>query len=154
LIHALLLSVHLLGVAFWIGLGFAQLYVGRQFRLARGTDLEAPLLRLTLRLNGWVIAATLTAAAAGVGLAVVTGLGFFHQLWLGAKQAIMLAVFAMAAAIGPAAARVGRTAALLPPGPGPASEAARIDLERMLPWEVAMRVAAVAALLLAVWRPN
>src|SRR5271156_2274304 len=70
MIRDALLSVHLLAVIVWIGVGFFELYLGRRFLATRGSPVEAPLIRIVYGSDMVVAAATFTAFAAGIGLAL------------------------------------------------------------------------------------
>jgi len=101
-----------------------------------------------------VIVATVLAFAAGIALAAYEGYWFFTVLWLGIKQAIMFAVIGIVAIIIPTAMKLGAAVGKLPPGPGPATEEIRALYRRLEPWYWLMRILAVVALLVAVWRPG
>jgi hypothetical protein len=83
MVRDVLLSVHLLAIIVWIGVGFFELYLGRRFLASRGSPVEAPLIRIVYNSDLVVAAATMTAFAAGIAMALYEGFGFFHQLWLG-----------------------------------------------------------------------
>jgi hypothetical protein len=82
-----LLSVHLLAVIVWIGVGFFELYLGRRFLASRGTPVEAPLMRIVNTSDAVVAVATMTAFVAGIAMALYEGYGFFHQPALAGRQA-------------------------------------------------------------------
>jgi hypothetical protein len=149
----ILLSVHLLAITCWIGGGFAELWLGRQFLSQSNLPSGAPLIRAVYRLDLFVFAATLVAFATGVALSVLLDWGFFNQFWLGFKQAIMLAVLATVGVILRPALRMGALIDSLPAGPGPASADIVDAYRRLEPSYLAMRAAAVVAVVLAVTRP-
>jgi hypothetical protein len=149
-----LLSVHLLAVIVWIGVGFFELYLGRRFLASRGTPVEAPLMQIVNTSDAVVAVATTTAFAAGIAMALHEGYGFFHQLWLGAKQAIMIAVVLVVIGIAPTAMKLTAATNALPPGPGPATDGIRAYYLRLEPWYWLMRILAVVAVLLAIWKPE
>lgn len=148
-----LLSIHILAIVAWIGVGFFQLYLGRRFLGARGSVLEAPLIRIVYDSDMVVFGATITAFATGIALAMYEHYGFFAVLWLGIKQAIMLAVVAIVALIFQRQMKLNAAINALPPGPGPATEDIRVLYRKLEPWYWSMRILAVIAVLLAVWRP-
>lgn len=82
------------------------------------------------------------------------GYGFFHPLWLGAKQAIMIVVVLVVAINLPTVMKLNAATKALPPGPGPATDEIRACYVKLEPWFWLMRILAVVALLLAVWRPE
>ena len=147
MIRNALLSVHLLAIITWIGVGFFELYLGRRFLATKGSPVEAPLIRIVYNSDLVVAAATLTAFAAGIALALYEGLGFFQQLWLGAKQAIMIAVVLVVIAIMPTAMKLNAAINALPPGPGPATDEVRAIYLKLEPWYWLMRLLAVCAVL-------
>lgn len=154
MIRNTLLSIHLLAIIIWIGVGFFELYLGRKFLGARGTVLEAPLIRIVYGSDFVVFAATMIAFAAGIALTIHEGYGFFTVLWLGIKQGIMLAVIVVVIFIFPTAMKLDAAIKKLPPGPGEATDEVRGYYVKLEPWYWLMRILAVAAVLLAVWRPT
>lgn len=153
-LREVLLTVHLLAVIVWIGFGFFELWLGRAFLRLSGTPAGAPLIRLVYRSDVVVFIATLAAFAAGIAMALTLGWGFFQHLWLGIKQAIMIAVLVVVAVILPTALKLGGRVADLPEGPGPATPEIVGLYRRLEPWYLIMRLAAVAAVVLAVWKPG
>jgi uncharacterized membrane protein len=149
-----LLTVHVLAIIVWIGFGLLELYIGRQALKAADTPAEAPLFRIAYQSDLWVFIATLTAFAAGAMMTHVLDWGWFTHLWLGAKQAIMIAVLVVVAIILPRALRMGGLIAKLAPGPGPASAEIRGLYRGLEPWYWLMRLLAIAAVVLAIWRPE
>ncbi len=148
-----LLTIHVLAIIVWIGFGFFELWLGRIFMKGDGGAAEAPLIRLVYRADLIVFIATLTAFASGTAMALLLDWGFFQNTWLGIKQAIMFAVLAIVLFILPPALKLGALIAALPEGPGPATPEIKAQYARLEPWYVAMRIAAVAAVVLAIWRP-
>ena len=148
-----LLSIHLLAVIVWLGAGFYELWLGRLFLRSNGSASEATLIRAIYRSDVVVFAATLIAFAAGATMALTLGWGFFQELWLGLKQAIMIAVLVIVAAIFPAALRLGRQISALPAGDGAVPAELKMTYARLEPWYWTMRVLGVVAVLLAIWRP-
>jgi hypothetical protein len=152
-LREILLTIHLLAVIVWIGFGFCELWLGRLFLQSEGQPVEATLIRFIYQCDLAVFIATLTAFAAGVTMALTLGWGFFTTLWLGAKQAIMFAVLGEVVLILPRALRLGPLISALPAGPGPATPDIRATYRWLEPWYLLMRLAALAAVALAVWRP-
>ena len=149
-----LLTVHILANIIWIGFGFFELWLGRMFLATEGSQTEAPLIRLIYRSDVIVFIATLIAFAAGTGMALTLGWGFFTHVWLGIKQAIMFGVLTTIVVILPRALRLGALVGALPPGDGPATAEIRTLYRWLEPWYFLMRAAAVVAVVLAVWRPE
>ncbi len=154
MIRNTLLSIHILAIITWIGVGFFQLYLGRRFLAAKGTVLEAPLIRIVYGSDLVVFGSTIVAFATGIALAIHESYGFFTVFWLGTKQAIMLLVIVIIALIFPMAMKLNAAINALPQGPGPATEDIRALYRKLEPWYWSMRVLAVIAVLLAVWRPT
>ena len=149
-----LLTIHVLSIIAWIGVGFFELYLGRRSMAASGTALEAPLLRMAYGADLVVFGATLLAFAAGISMAIYEGYWFFTVLWLGIKQAIMIVVLVVVIGIFPTAIKLNAALKGLPPGPGPATPEIRALYRRLEPWYWLMRVLAVCAVVLAIWRPK
>ena len=154
MIRNTLLSVHILAIIGWIGAGFFELYLGRRFVAEKGTSVEAPLIRIVYGADLVVFGATITAFVSGVAMAIHEGYWFFTVLWLGAKQAIMILVLVIVALIFPVAMKLNSAMRRLPAGPGPATDEIRDLYRRLEPWYWLMRILAVVAVLLAVWRPT
>lgn len=152
-LREILLTIHLLANMVWIGFGFCELWLGRLFLAQDGSQAEAPLIRFIYRCDLVVFIATLTAFAAGTAMALLLGWGFFTHLWLGVKQAIMFGVLGVVVFILPTALKLGASIGALPPGPGPATPEIRSLYLKLEPWYLVMRVAAVIAVVLAIWRP-
>lgn len=76
------------------------------------------------------------------------------MLWLGIKQAIMILVIVIVAFIFPTAMKLNAAIKLLPAGPGPVTDEIRELYRKLEPWYWIMRILAVVAVLLAVWRPT
>jgi len=154
MLRSFLLSVHLIAVIAWLGVGLYELFVYREIRRARGTPLEVSLIQIYGRYSAVVAVATLVVAAAGLIMSLLLGWGFFQQLWLGIKQAIMLLILIDMALLVPTFRRAyADIAALSTDDGGTALERCRTSLERVHRHVVPMRVGALVAVLLAVWRP-
>jgi hypothetical protein len=154
MIRNTLLSIHILAIITWIGAGFFELYLGRRFLAAKGTVLEAPFIRIVYGSDLVVFIATIVALLAGVAMAIYEGYWFFTVLWLGIKQAIMLLIIVIVVFIFPTAMKLNVAINLLPAGPGPANDDIRELYRKLEPWYWVMRILAVIAVLLAVWRPT
>lgn len=148
-----LLTIHILGVIVWLGFGFYELLLSHEIRKARDTSLEVPLIRIYGRYAGIVAVATLVVAAMGVLMATLLGWGFFQQRWLGIKQAIMLAIILDIAWLTPTFQRVYKEIAALRDSPGPELEQCRATLAQIHRHVVPMRLGALVAVVLAIWRP-
>lgn len=148
-----LLTIHILGVIAWLGLGGYELLLSHEIRKARDTAMEIPLIRIYGRYAGLVAAATLVVAVAGGAMALLLGWGFFNQLWLGIKQAIMLAILLDIAFMTPTFIRTANAIKALPDSAGPQLDSVRSLLARVERHVVPMRLGALVAVVLAVWRP-
>lgn len=149
-----LLSIHILAIIAWIGAGFFELYLGRRFIAENGTVIEAPLIRIVYDADLVVFGATVVAFVAGIAMAIYEEYWFFTVLWLGIKQAIMILVIVIVAFIFPTAMKLNAAIKLLPAGPGPVTDEIRELYRKLEPWYWIMRILAVVAVLLAVWRPT
>lgn len=149
-----LLSIHILAIITWIGAGFFELYLGRCFLAERGTVVEAPLIRIVYNADLVVFGATVVAFVAGIAMTIYEDYGFFTVLWLGTKQAIMIIVIGIVAFIFPTAMKLNAAIKLLPAGPGLVTDEIRELYRKLEPWYWIMRIFAVVAVLLAVWRPT
>ena len=148
-----LLTLHIIGVVVWLGCGLFDVFLAREVRRARGSPLELTLFRVQHR-YGWVVAAaTILVAITGVLMSSLVGWGYFTAWWLGLKQAIMLAVVAGMTAMLPMVIATGRELRRLPEG-GSMSDELRGLAQRSDAYYALMRLGALAALLLGVWRPG
>ena|SRR5450755_2456847 len=154
MIRNTLLSIHILAIITWIGAGFFELYLGRRFLAAKGTVLEAPLIRIVYGSDLVVFGATIVAFVAGIAMAIYEGYWFFTVLWLGIKQAIMVLVIIIVCFIFPTAMKLNAAIKLLPDGLGPVTDDIRELYLKLEPWYWLMRVLALMAVFLAVWRPT
>jgi len=149
-----LLSVHLVAAIVWLGVGLYELFLYREIRRARGTPLEVQLIQIYGRYSSVVAVATLVVAAAGLLMSLLLGWGFFQQLWLGVKQAIMLLILLDMALLVPTFRRAYTEIAALSTDDGVAAlERCRTTLAQVHRHVVPMRIGALLAVLLAVWRP-
>ena len=87
-------------------------------------------------------------------MSLLLGWGFFNEFWLGIKQGIMLVVLGVVLIILPRALQLGALIKALPDGPGAVTLEIRAVYRWLEPWYLAMRLLAVAAVVLAVWRPT
>jgi hypothetical protein len=153
-LRGVLLSLHLLGVIVWLGAGLYDLFLDREIERARGTPAEVALARVYTRYGPVIVVAALFVALTGVLQASLLGWGYFRVLWLGAKQLLMLLVLGILAWLLPTFARMGRAVAAHSDGAGELSDEARALFRRVRPYVLAMRGAALLALVLAVFRPD
>jgi hypothetical protein len=153
-LRSILLSIHLIAVIAWLGGGFYELWLGRLLLRSKGSTAEAILIRAIYRSDLVVFGATLVAFAAGAAMSILLDWGFFTHLWLGLKQAIALIILLVVAGILPMALRMGQQVEALPPGDGPIPPALRASYARIEPWFATMRFMGLAAVLLAVFRPD
>jgi hypothetical protein len=153
LVRSSLLSIHLLCVIVWLGCGLYELFVSRDIRRSAGTEAEFHRLATWLRYQEVVPVATVLVAASGVLMSSLLGWGFFTSLWLGLKQALMLGILAGMALVGPRMVRLKRAFLALPEGVTRVPPEIRATFFGAEPWFVAMRVAGLASVLLAGWRP-
>lgn len=149
-----LLTIHILSVVVWLGCGLYELFLARELKRARGTPLEVRFARVYLRYSAPVPVATLLVAATGVLMAALLGWGFFQQLWLGTKQAIMLLVLIIFAAVVPPALRFKSAVEALPADAARLPEAVSKIFDGFEPWLIVMRVLGALAVVLAVFKPG
>lgn len=149
-----LLTVHIFSVIVWIGFGLYELLLSREIHKARGTSTEIELIRINGRYGGIVAIATLFVAISGILMASLFGWGFFQQTWLGIKQGIMLAILLDMAWLTPTFRRAYREIRALSDVRGPELEQCRATLARIHPHVVLMRLGAIVAVGLAIWRPT
>jgi hypothetical protein len=149
-----LLTIHVIGVIAWLGFGGYELLLSHEIRKARGTNTEIALMRIYGRYAGLVAIATLIVAVAGVAMAWLLGWGFFNSAWLGIKQAIMLAILFDMAITAPIFIRTANEIKALPESIGPQLDSVRALLARVDRHVIPMRLGALVAVVLAVWRPT
>jgi uncharacterized membrane protein len=154
MLRGTLLTLHLLGVVVWLGAGLYELFLEHEIRQARGTPTEVSLARVYARYGPVIAMATLLVAATGALQASLLGWGYFTTFWLGAKQLLMLVVLGILGALLPTFVRMGRLVAAHPEGAGQLSHEVRALFDRARPYVLVMRVAALLAVLLAVFRPG
>lgn len=149
----LLLTIHLLGVIVWIGFGAYELLLRREIRRAKDTPLEIGLIRIYGRYGGLVALGTLVVAFSGVAMALLLGWGFFNQLWLGVKQTLMLLILAGMVYMIPTFMATAKVTSALTDSGGELLEQARALMAKVDRHVVPMRIGALVALVLAIWRP-
>jgi hypothetical protein len=149
-----LLTIHLLGVIVWLGGGAYELWVARQAKRYRGSPVELPLLRMVASTGPVIAVAMVAVAVTGVLMSWLLEWGFFTVFWLGAVQAIMAVALGIMFSILRPYYRAGELMRALPPGPGQATDEIRAILARLDPWILAMRVGALVAFALAIWKPS
>jgi hypothetical protein len=149
-----LLTIHLFAVILWLGGGAYELYVARQAKRYRGTPVELPLLRMVATTGPVVAVSMLLVAVTGVPMSWLLGWGFFTVFWLGAVQAIMAVGLGIMFSILRPYYRAGELMRALPPGPGEATDEIRAMLAALDPWILAMRIGALVAAVLAIWKPS
>lgn len=150
----LLLTLHVLGVIAWLGFGAYELLLSREIRKARDTPLEVQLIRIYGKYAGLVALGTLVVAVAGVLMSIVVGWGFFTSLWLGIKQIIMLVVLADMAYLVPTFIATAKATRDLTDSGGGSIDRTRALLAKVETHVVPMRLGALVAVVLAVWRPG
>ena len=153
MLRNLLLTIHLLAVIVWLGFGAYELLLSREIRKARGTPLEIDLIRIYGRYAGVVAVATLVVAISGFLMAALFGWGFFSQFWLGAKQIIMLLILADMVYMIPTFIATAKATNALTDSSGEPLERTRLLLAKVERHVVPMRLGALVAVVLAVWKP-
>jgi uncharacterized membrane protein len=152
-IRSTLLTLHLLAVVVWLGAGLYDLLLLREIRRSAGDAVELALIRLRLRYGPVIAVATVVVLFTGVLMSSLLGWGYFTHLWLGLKQVLMGLVVALLIPFIPVVIRLQRAVDGLATRV-PATDEVRRLLARGVRYEIAMRVAAVLALLLAVYKPG
>jgi len=148
-----LLTIHILGVIVWIGFGVYELLLSREIRQARGTAVEIALIRISTRYGGIIALATLVVAATGVLMVISLDWNFFQQLWLIILQAIMLAILLDMAWLTPTFRRAFKEVKALPDIPGPELVQCRETIAKIHTHVLLMRIGAVVAVVVAVFKP-
>ena len=154
MLRGALVTIHLLAVIVWLGAGLYDLFLASEIKRHRGRHEEIVLARVYVRYGPVIVAAVVVVAVTGVLQSSLLGWGYFQQLWLGAKQALMLIVLGALAAVMPTFSRLGRAVGALPSDATQLSEEARSLFARTEPYILVMRTAGFAAFLLAVFRPG
>jgi len=149
----LLLTIHILGVIVWLGFGAYELLLSREIRRARGKHLEVDLIRIYGKYAGLVALATIVVAIAGALMSLLLGWGFFTSLWLGTKQIIMLLILADMVYMIPTFMATAKATSALTDSGGEMLEHTRHLLARVEKHVVPMRIGALVAVVLAVWKP-
>ena len=149
-----LLTIHLFAVILWLGGGAYELYVAQQAKRYRGTAVELPLLRMVATTGPVVAVSMVLVAVTGALMSWLLDWGFFQVFWLGAVQAIMAVALCIMFSILRPYYRAGELMRALPPGPGEATDEIRAILARLDPWILSMRIGALVAAVLAIWKPS
>lgn len=148
-----LLTIHILAVIVWLGFGLYELLLTREIHKARGTQLEIQLMKIYGKYAPIVAIATLVVALTGVLMSIFLGWGFFQNVWLGIKQAIMLAVLLDMTYLIPTFIRGAKEIEALSNNGGRELEAYRETQRTIDRHVVLMRLGSLIAVILAVWRP-
>lgn len=154
MLRGTLLATHLLAVVVWLGGGLYDSFLAYEIARQRGTRGEATLARVYVRWGPVIVGALLLTGVTGALQATLLGWGWFTELWLGAKQALMLVALAALAGALPIFAGMARALRALPDDAAELSDEARSLFRRSKPYIRVMRASALAALLLAVFRPH
>jgi hypothetical protein len=141
-------------VIVWLGCGLYELLLSRDIRREAGTAAEFHRFSTWFRYQEVIPIATVLVAASGLLMSSFLGWGYFTSLWLGLKQGIMLAILAAMAFVGPRMVRLKREFRALPQIEAVVPAEIRAVFFGAEPWFIAMRVAGLASVLLAVWRPS
>jgi uncharacterized membrane protein len=152
-VRSALLTAHILGVIVWLGFGAYELLLSRDIRRARGTQHEIVLITIYGKYAGYVALATLVVAIAGALMSLLLDFGFFSSFWLGTKQVIMLAVLADMVYLVPTFIATAKATSTLAEAGASALEYTRALLAKVERHVIPMRIAALVAVILAVWRP-
>jgi hypothetical protein len=144
----------LLGVIVWLGGGLYDSFLAWEIKRRRGTPGEVTLARVYVRWGPVIVGALLVVAVTGALQASLLGWGWFSHFWLGAKQALMLAALAALGGALPIFAGMSRALRALPDDAPELSDEARALFRRSEPFILVMRLSALAALFLAVFRPG
>ena len=148
-----LLTIHLFAVILWLGGGAYEWFVALQAKRYRGTSVELPLLRMVATTGPVIAVSMVLVAVTGVLMSWLLGWGFFTVFWLGAVQAIMAVALGIMLSILRPYYRAGELMRALPPGPGEATDEIRALLAPLDPWILTMRLGALVAAVLAIWKP-
>ena len=152
--RAPLLTIHVLSVIIWLGCGLYEIFLAREMKAARGTALELHLARIYIKYAAAVPVATLLVAGTGATMAVVLGWGFFQQIWLGTKQALMAAVLIIFASVIPPFYKFTGIVKSLPPDAEALPDEAAQIFHQLEKWLITMRVVGAVAVALAVFKPG
>ena len=149
-----LLTLHLLFIVVWLGGGLYDVFLANEAKKTRGTLLELPLLRMKMFYGRAVAVATILVGLTGVLMSSTVGWGYFTVLWLGVKQAIMIAVLVGFVAVTPVVVKMNREFERHAGATDLASERLRALSKQADVYYNLMRVGALIALALAVWKPT
>jgi hypothetical protein len=141
-------------VIVWLGCGLYELFLSRDIRRAGDAAAEFHRFSTWFRYQEVIPIATVLVAVSGTLMSSFLGWGYFTSFWLGLKQSLMLLILLGMALVGPRVVRLKRQFLALPPGETSVPTEIRTVFFAAEPWFVAMRIAGVASVLLAVWRPS
>ena len=147
-----LLTIHILSAIVWLGCGLYEIFVAWELKRVRGTKYEVDLARFYLKWSAPVPIATIFVAVTGATMAVVLEYGFFQVFWLGVKQALMLVVLIIFAAVTPPFVRLGRLIKEKPEGADSLPSEVGTILDKVEPWVFAMRGLGAIAVVFAVFK--
>ena len=153
MLRTVLLSIHLLAVIIWLGVGLYELFLRREIRQARGLPQEIALMRIYGRYAGIVAIATLVVAGAGMAMSLYLGWGFFSVLWLGIKQGIMATIILGMAVLTPLFMRTYEAIESISENDASGLAAVRTLLRRIEKYLVLILLGGLVAVITAVWRP-
>jgi uncharacterized membrane protein len=150
----ILLTIHLLSVVVWLGAGIYDFFLTREIAWAAGQSAELPLIRIHLRYGPVIAVAMFLVFISGILMSAFLGWGFFTSTWLGLKQFLMIAILVMLIGFVPLIVKLNDAVKALGNDAASATDEIRALIYRGERYEVAMRLAALVALVLAVWRPR
>jgi len=106
----LLLVLHLVAVCCWLGGAlYERCFIVVGYRKEKGSELEAPLLRIMLTSVPFFFTSTITILITGIIMTIMRNYGFLHWSWIGLKQYIMLGILLLLIIyIAPRMARLGK----------------------------------------------
>jgi uncharacterized membrane protein len=151
----ILLTLHLFGVAFWLGGAiYERVFLAKNIVRARGTGQELGLLKIMLSTETLFLSATLLVILTGVGMTLMTGLGFFQLSWLGLKQGLMVFILiGFALYIGPRMKKLKKLVENTSHLGGSISEENFKTLKQMLTGFDLVHIIVLINFLLAIWKP-
>jgi len=105
-----LLILHLVAVCCWLGGAlYERCYIVSGIRREKGSELEAPLLKMMLSTVSFFLTSVLTILITGIIMTIMRNYGFLQWSWIGLKQYIMLGILiAFILYIGPRMAGLGK----------------------------------------------
>jgi uncharacterized membrane protein len=145
-----LLTIHLLSVVVWLGAGLYDFFLTREIVSAAGQPAELPLIRIHLRYGPVVAVAMMLVFTSGILMSALLGWGFFTSTWLEMKQLLMPAIIVMLIGFVPLIVKLTEAVKAVGNNAVSATDEIRALIYRSERYEVAMRLAALIALVLAV----